>query len=295
MEDYGETFRKIRIDKGYSLKETAEGIVSTQFLSKFEKGESSITVPKLNDLLNKILVSWKEFMRLHNGNNLDSVNRKTGEVGHFIYSNNFYELDKIGKYYDELYRDSQSNKDLHMSLIIKASYYANIDKEITQDKLMIIRDYLKSVDQWCDYENYLFGSFIQYLSDDDIMLHYRRVARNFEKNQKDFADLSMENIQLVSFIISHFVNQRKLDLALEVLDHLGAYMLKENDPVHMFYKLIFKSKISIIKILQGEVEQGKSEIEGYMRALELIGGYPVLVNNMFKDLQQALEEVKGNQ
>ncbi len=35
--NYGETFKNIRSSKGYSLKEVAEEIVSSSFLSKFER------------------------------------------------------------------------------------------------------------------------------------------------------------------------------------------------------------------------------------------------------------------
>ena len=42
MQPFGPTFKELRLEKNYTLKDTADRIVSVQFLSNFEKGVSDI-------------------------------------------------------------------------------------------------------------------------------------------------------------------------------------------------------------------------------------------------------------
>ena len=51
---YGKVFREIREEKGISVRETAKGIVSNSFLSKYELGKSNISFENLFLLLDRI-------------------------------------------------------------------------------------------------------------------------------------------------------------------------------------------------------------------------------------------------
>ena len=55
MEDLGKVFRDFRLNGHYSLKEAAGQVCSTSQLSRFELGESDMT-------LSKFLDSWIIFM-----------------------------------------------------------------------------------------------------------------------------------------------------------------------------------------------------------------------------------------
>ena len=46
MENYGEIFKTYREARGLSLKDIAESGLSTSQLSRFEKGESDLTITK---------------------------------------------------------------------------------------------------------------------------------------------------------------------------------------------------------------------------------------------------------
>lgn len=61
MENFGEIFHKLRINKGFNLKQAADNIVSPQFLGRFEKGQSDITTTNLYLLLQKINITPEEF------------------------------------------------------------------------------------------------------------------------------------------------------------------------------------------------------------------------------------------
>ena len=56
MKNLGYVFRNIRIDKNYSLKEVAEGILSVSFLSKFERGDQ---INKVVNFKGKVVLSHR--------------------------------------------------------------------------------------------------------------------------------------------------------------------------------------------------------------------------------------------
>jgi len=57
----------IREQKGYTMQQLASGILSVSFLSKFERGESDISLGYITQLLEKLSLSFEEFFYLHNG------------------------------------------------------------------------------------------------------------------------------------------------------------------------------------------------------------------------------------
>ena len=61
---HGEFIKKIRQEKHLTQKELAEGILSKNFLSKFERGESKITSEIFLNLLERLNVSLDEFEQL---------------------------------------------------------------------------------------------------------------------------------------------------------------------------------------------------------------------------------------
>ena len=61
---HGEFIKKIRQEKHLTQKELAAGILSKNFLSKFERGESKITSEIFLKLLERLNVSLDEFEQL---------------------------------------------------------------------------------------------------------------------------------------------------------------------------------------------------------------------------------------
>ena len=62
MEALGKVFRDFRLNGNYSLAQAAGNQVSTSQLSRFERGESELTVDKFLAVLDNIQVSVENFM-----------------------------------------------------------------------------------------------------------------------------------------------------------------------------------------------------------------------------------------
>lgn len=66
MQDYGPIFKEFRINRGFSLKQIACDDLSISQLSRFERGESNISLNKFLLALQTIQLSLDEFMNRAN-------------------------------------------------------------------------------------------------------------------------------------------------------------------------------------------------------------------------------------
>lgn len=100
MKNYGEAFRYFRKLNGYSLEHAAADSISKSQLSRFERGETEISISKFFEILSNINVSIENFC-----NYLD--NYKRSELDDFLVnlSPNFYSLNT--KRLEELKNDQQ--------------------------------------------------------------------------------------------------------------------------------------------------------------------------------------------
>ena len=286
MENFGATYKMIRKNKGFTMKEAAAGVVSTQSLAKFEKGETSISVNNLNGLLNNILVSWKELMNFHNGNNLDSLDTFDMKMQPIIYSNDYYRIEKEVNKLLENYEKHGQIKDYHAASLLQFVYYNLIEKETPTEGTESISNYLKQIDQWYQYENYLFASALTRLPEEEVKLYYKRVSKYFKKRKDRGLEDSKLVLELYYLTLSRFLHDRNLEESVKVVNHFEELVDVRNDPTFLFPSIILKHKKGSLRILQGDSEGGAQEIKDCIHALELIGGYQGVINSM--DLSQYL-------
>lgn len=62
IKDVGTTFRLLRKERGFTLKEMSEGIVSFSYLSKFEKGENRISLTNFTQLAQRLNMTVDEIL-----------------------------------------------------------------------------------------------------------------------------------------------------------------------------------------------------------------------------------------
>lgn len=75
----GPLFRRLRQDRGIKLQEVSDEVNSVSFISKFEKGDSHISLHRMERLLENINVSMEEFLYLR-----ESDGQKALVLDHFL-------------------------------------------------------------------------------------------------------------------------------------------------------------------------------------------------------------------
>src|SRR5690625_2418725 len=159
MSHYGETFRNFRLQKGYTMSQVAEGIVSTSFLSKFERGESEISLSLFVQLLDRLFISFDEFEFVHRNHTISEMQR------FFALSNEAYinrdlkrlkilkeqQLEKWEKTGIEPFRCNAIMINVYESIILGKESSA-----AAQD-LQFLFDYFFKVEVWSYYELFLYN------------------------------------------------------------------------------------------------------------------------------------------
>jgi transcriptional regulator with XRE-family HTH domain len=91
----GQLFRKLRKDRGLSLEQVADEMNSVSFISKFEKGNSNISMHRLERLLQNINVSFEEFLYLRELDNAPDLNQTLKVLRGYLTSDFYFSLAEI--------------------------------------------------------------------------------------------------------------------------------------------------------------------------------------------------------
>ncbi|MGE8205440.1 helix-turn-helix domain-containing protein [Heyndrickxia sp. NPDC080065] len=97
MKTYGETLRKIRKQKGFTMEQLANGIFSVSFLSKFERGESDISLSYFSLILEKLCLTFDEFFYIHNDFELDHLETFFNETDKAYSNRNLLQIQRLKK------------------------------------------------------------------------------------------------------------------------------------------------------------------------------------------------------
>ncbi|MGT2756429.1 helix-turn-helix domain-containing protein [Streptococcus ovuberis] len=157
---YGTAFRKLRQQRGYKLKEAAEGIVSPQFLSRFERDLAGISIDKFGRLLVRIGASWNDFLRCYKGDSITQLISTLEDFNELYDARDFYQLAQSARNaVNQSYTDHNLLQRLINDMIDAHLAILNQQTDQYQNKFSFLNNYLSSVDTWGDLEWFLY-SFI---------------------------------------------------------------------------------------------------------------------------------------
>jgi len=276
MKSYGETFRKIREEKGYSMKQVAEGIVSISFLSKFERGDSDISLSLFVQLLDRLFLSFDEFEFLH-------LDHKTSEMERFFQASNQAYLSRDLKSLrilkeEELEKWRRTKLDPYRCNAIMIQVYEGIIKEVEttarEEDLDFLYHYLFKVEVWGYYELFLYNSTILLLQP-EMVLHLSDIVYKNRKKVEDHKKLKdlMIRIFLNTLIFltggenPDFLYQKE---CLRFFNYLEEIDIPEED-LAARNEVIYLQGIYLLRI--GQRKEGKEKIEESIERLQSLGAH----------------------
>lgn len=177
MENYGEIFKTYREARGLSLKDIAESGLSTSQLSRFEKGESDLTITKFIKALRKIKMPINEFMYATNDFKIDEINRLWVQIQTLFITKDIHGLQKLLSEQQEMEREVKIFQQLNTTII--KIYLSDLTKEklYTQKDIDYIVDYLFVVDYWGEYELLIFSNLLFALNHEMSMMLLKEMNR----------------------------------------------------------------------------------------------------------------------
>lgn len=238
MSCFGKTLKFIREGKGKSLAEVAKGHISTSQLSRFENGESDITVSKLFGVLAEMNVDVDEFVYASQDFKKDELTRILEQLKQSIYIRDVVTIKKIlSEQLAKAERDSR--RGFHrLNAILIAYKLRNLDKTIVVSKedTAFLTDYLFRVENWSYYEILLFANTIDKLGHQTMMLFCRELIHRtqFYREMKQHR-LVVSQVLLSAYLVS--VQTKELVDAIFLEKTIEGLLFDETE---IFERILFK-------------------------------------------------------
>ncbi|QBO35963.1 Rgg/GadR/MutR family transcriptional regulator [Periweissella cryptocerci] len=250
LKNYGSYFRELRQEKGFTMAQIAEGVTSESFLSKFERGQSSISIELLLPLLEHINVKFDEFAALAGipaNNYFYTFVDKISELAATLTTLNVSILERISE--QELAYWDAGGKLYHQHLAIIAQV-ALVAKENTNHfpstLAQSVVDYLFDVQTWNQYELTLFTNTVRVLPEKVQLAFGGEVLAHLASGQRLNEHVKL-GIEAMLNIITNQVRAEKYAQArklLRGLQHIAPEMTWEHNIKTAFLNGIIQMKTS---------------------------------------------------
>ena len=172
----GITLRKIRKGKQISLCSVADEHLSKSQISRFERGESEISCIRLINILDKLHISFDEFLILH-----DQDYTKTELFANLVqYIRKQYSSQDINNIVYLLSDSSNYTLNSFEKTMVKSILYT-MDSTIfpSDEELLQLTDYLFKVEKWGYYEIILLGNCVRTINYKSYFLLTKEMLNNY--------------------------------------------------------------------------------------------------------------------
>ncbi|CYU72434.1 TPA: Rgg/GadR/MutR family transcriptional regulator [Streptococcus suis] len=257
----GELYKELRIARGLKLKDVARDNLSVSQLSKFENGLSMLAADKLLLAISGIHMSFAEFGYAANGY----------KTSHFLkLGSKVAELQTVADRdgLRELLRDYEGEEVYTLynrlnELIIKSAIYSlDHNLEVQESEKKLLTEYLYDVEEWTEYELYLFGNCLSILSNEDLIF----LGKTFVERYKVYRTLSHHRkASHVTFlnIIMTLLERRELYYVQFFIEKLEKTLIYQD----MFAIVSLKFFKKIYTYLE-ERSSDRSDIESFIEMVE---------------------------
>lgn len=259
----GETFHDFREDKNLSLSQAAGDIVTKSFLSKFEKGGSSISFENLWLLLQRMNVTLSEFVYRAYGYTWTASVDFFHELTRAAVDENFSALDQLIADANARYQKSNLVSD-HLNYIVARSVKFSLeDKQLPKEELDYVLDYLFRSEDWLRYDIEIMRFIIPFVPVDTLI----QMARALLKHSSDFMKTGLnrtETGEILLNILALLIKNRKIHDA-EVLFGL----LHRNPTISslILYSIQLHALKAALWFVSDQQDKGNAEIRWVLDTL----------------------------
>ncbi|WP_455146015.1 Rgg family transcriptional regulator [Streptococcus constellatus] len=172
----GMTLRKVRKGKQVSLSSVADEHLSKSQISRFERGKSEISCARLINILDKLHISFDEFLILH-----DQDYTKTELFANLVqYIRKQYSSQDINNIVCLLSDSSNYTLNSFEKTMVKSILYT-MDSTIfpSDEELLQLTDYLFKVEKWGYYEIILLGNCVRTINYKSYFLLTKEMLNNY--------------------------------------------------------------------------------------------------------------------
>ncbi|MFV8815784.1 helix-turn-helix domain-containing protein, partial [Aerococcus urinaeequi] len=159
----GTIYRDLRTERGLTLKDATTGEISYSQLSKFERGESSITIHHLVNLVHNLGISFSEFIVAIE--KFDSPYKLyIEEIDSAYKQGDIDALKMIIQTHEKLYLETNQVLFRYNAIMTKLLLNDLTEVEIAEADKVAISDYILNCSIWTTYEVILLGNSLRGLT-----------------------------------------------------------------------------------------------------------------------------------
>lgn len=265
--DMGNLFKKIRLSKKLSLKDVAGDYLSVSFLSKFERGESEISLSRFFLLLENLDVSIEEFYGLVSKDNPTNTEELLEHVSKAFYQNNIIALRKYLSRELAKYNETNKKTFLYNSIMVESFLVNLTGNKIDEKKIRQISDYLFDIEQWGKRELIIFGNSMSAIPTEMLNVLTKEIVYKtalFGNNDSN----KRIRISILINAVSEFLDRDDLEHSKIYLDLLSEMDIPE---IFLYERLEYNIVKGTYWIKIGKVEIGKKKIEMALESLKNLG------------------------
>lgn len=183
--ELGITFKHIRENRGFSMKEAAAGVVTPQFLSRFEKGDTNISQQNFEGLLGNIGIDYRSFEKVRNRLYPDKLTEVQLKVSDLVYKRNYAEaLSIVRKPIDDPTIPEYSI--LAHKAVTMAGVANVLGEEVLTDKekqeISYIKQRLVDIETWDIIEINVYAQLLTYFDIDFIRFRTQEFLNILDKD-----------------------------------------------------------------------------------------------------------------
>ena len=172
MKNFGEIFKKFRESRGLKLKDVAKAGISTSQLSRFEKGETDLTISKFMLILDEINMPIDEFMYAVHDFRRDELNELLSRIRQYVSTHDINGMKKL--LFSLMEQENVSGKFHQLNIILLKIRLEDLsgEKYYSKGDLDYLTDYLFSVEYWGCYELLIFINTLDVLKHDVLWSYH---------------------------------------------------------------------------------------------------------------------------
>lgn len=271
---YGQVLRQLREEKGYSLRQISNGILSTSFLSKFERGESDISLSHFVKIIERMNVSLDEFIFSANEYKPSELETLISEITAAYQRNNISKLKNITKKEYEKYNQFELDVYLCNSIMTEAIMLNLEKKQIDKKKREHLANYLFNIELWGNYELIIYANSLTIFPPETVI----SLSKEVVKKTAMFKLVNKNYIQTLGILLNTIIVCLENDLLNDAL-YFILTMENTNMAENLFYErtlLLFLKGLYEIK--KDNVEAGQKQSQDAISIMYAIGSEDLAIS-----------------
>ena len=283
MQNYdslGKVFHDFRTNRNITLKQVADETVSASQISRFERGETDISLTKFLKMLENMHVEMNEFMDTMRGYDKTETIRFMSQLVPLEYKRDTAGFQRLLQEQKEKYEKNPSVYQYHLNMILAQSFICKCDETVPFPKEYLdeVTDYLFSVDEWKIYELILIGNLYLFM---DIPLLHKMGQEILRNHAVTGANTGLILITLLN-IWEACLHRNELKTADYYKDSIPPLL---SDETLLYERSLYLFLLGLHHSKSGDKELGQEEMERAIQIFEWLG-CPNLERNYKNDLKK---------